>query len=365
MNQAGGILIQARQNTGNYSVIFIALLIIAVLILVYLLLRWINTIHSSPQWLEMHRNMPTTPRNISNVAKLAGLDKSEKHMLEHICMSFSIPNIEFQIRDEKAIDGYFNKEYHELCKKNDKEEDKSVLFTLRYKLEKAHNSTLIITSTKSIVAGQEFLYADVHGTMWSFILYENNSQGLFLTLPPTFAASSLKPDQLSKLDVAFTTKTGIAYSMTVRVIRYEQAKDGGTLMLIGHTNTLKPLQRRSSKRIPMNKKCQFSAVEVTPKGQDKNKNFDFKPMDKKYEGQLQDISANGCRLLCSLPIKQGQYIYVAFDIDNDSGTNETAIGLIVMTTQTVDTSRFILHIKFVKMPIEVRNRIYAFIYNYS
>jgi len=213
------------------------------------------------------------------------------------------------------------------------------------------------------VSGQEFLYTDLRGTMWTFTLNENNPQGLFLTIPQLFASSNMKPEQLSKFDLNFTSKTGIAYILTVRLIRYETAKDGTMLMLIGHTNALRPMQRRGTKRIASNSPCTFSAVEVVAKGSTKNGEVEYRHMEKKYEGQLQDISANGCRLICSLPIKKGQYIYVDFAVSGS--IRESAVGLIVMTTQTVDASRYILHIQFVQMALAVRNRIYAFIYNYN
>src|SRR5574344_344744 len=115
MNEHGGALILARQNTSNYTVIFIALIIIAILVFVYLLMKWINTIHSSPQWLEMHRNLPTTAKNIANISKVANLNKEEKKLLEQICRLFRAPNIEYLVRDEKAIDDLFRGEYQSLC----------------------------------------------------------------------------------------------------------------------------------------------------------------------------------------------------------------------------------------------------------
>lgn len=365
MDQNGGTPLLARQNSSNYNVIFISLFIILLLLLVYLFIKWINAIHSSRQWLEIHRNLPTTKKNIAHVTKLAHLTKDEKNLLEIICHDFKVPNIEYLLRDEKAIDALFHNEYHALCEKSGSEKEKACLFTLRYKIEKVHNSTLIITSTKSIITGQEFIYTDIRGTLWTFVLYENNSQGLFLLLPAAFAASTFKPEQLTKLDLNFTAKSGIAYSTTVRVIRYEQAKDGNTLMLIGHTNIINPLQRRLSQRIPLNKNCKFSAVEVLGKGNDKEKKPEFKPVEKKYDGQIQDISTTGCQIICTLPIKEGQYIFIDFDIDDNTSTKEDVIGLILTTTQTVDTTRYVLHIQFVKIALEVRNRIYAFIYNYA
>lgn len=159
--------------------------------------------------------------------------------------------------------------------------------------------------------------------------------------------------------------------MMARIIRFEQSKEGQPLMLVGHTNSLKAMQRRTSKRVLVNRQCVFSAVEVlqhevsssgkkTHPGQ--NTKSVYTPLEKRHEGVIQDISANGYRILCQLPIKKGQYIYSEFALDNTPLLK--AIGLIVMTTQTDDKANYVLHIQFVEIEPATRNLINAFIYKY-
>jgi len=360
MGSESGSPLLARQNSGNYTIVFIAIIFIAILLVIYLLIKWINKIHSSPQWVESHKNLPTTLKNINHVSKTSNLDKNEKLLLIEICSRYKPLNLEFLIKNEKSIDDLFKQEFQFLNKENDTDKI-TILFLLRYKLEKTYKNSLIITSSKSIIAGQQLIYTDRRGTLWTLSVYENNNQGLFISLPQSFASSNIKPEQLSKLNITFTSNTGIAYIMIARVVRYEQGKDGATLMLLAHTNSLRALQRRNSKRMTLNTKCTFSAVDVS-KNSDDEKNTTYTPKQNKYEGTIQDISSNGCRVNCTLPIHQGQFISVNFSIDGTKTDN--AIGLIVSTTATSDNTHYILHIQFVKITKSVRNRIYALIYNY-
>lgn len=362
MNGDGTSPLLARQDSSNYTIIFIALALILIILLAYVIIKWISSIHTSPKWIEMHKNLPTTKKNVQHVAKSADLNTNESLLLEDICHSFKVPNIEYFIRDDKAIDELFKKEFHLLCERSNTEPLKSTLFGLRYKIEKAHNNSIIISSTKSILPGQDLNYTDLRGSLWILTLKENNAQGLFLSMPGSLATSNLKPDPLSKLDLNFTSKNGVSYFMNLRVIRYEQDKEGQPLILLGHTNTLKAMQRRNVKRMLVNKKCEFSAVEVVPSGT-ASTDVSYKPKEMRHEGLLQDISSTGCRLTCSLPIKQGQYIYVEFCIDGKK--TENAVGLIIKTTQSLDTEQYVLHIQFVKIDLSVRNSIYAVIYQYE
>lgn len=353
----------ARQNSSNYIIIFAALLVILLLLVIYLIHKAVGKIHSSPQWLEAHKNLPTTKRNIENVAKEAGLTNDEKAYFAHICRKFKLPNVEYLIKDEEAINEVFKKQYKDLANRENAEEKKALVFSTRYKIERSRNNSLIITSTKSILAGQEFLYVDDRGSNWTFTLIENNPQGLFFSIPSTFANSTLKPQQLSKLNLTFVSKSGIAYLLTLRIIRYEMSKDGSPLLIASHTNTLKAMQRRNAKRMVCDRQCKFSAVEVTSTQKGKTKEISYEPKQNKYEGKLQDISAMGCQINCTLPIQQGQYIYVEFSLDDK--TINSAIGLIVQTTQTHDGTHYILHIKFIGIDIAVKNSIEALICNYA
>lgn len=358
-----GSLVLSRQDSSNYLVIFVAMIIILILLLIYLVYKWYKKKQSSPEWIEMHKNLPTTHKNIEHVAKFAGLDRNEKFLLELMCRKFKAPNIEFLIRDEKAVDELCKKEFDYLNRKPDPEKMKSQLFTLRYKLERSRNSQLIITSTKSIMPGQDFSYTDERGSAWTFTLVENTPQGLSFSIPQTFANSSTKPSQMAKLNLTFVAKSGIAYILNVRLIRYETAKDSTPLMFAAHSNTLKALQRRNAKRMNINKKCRFAAVTVKAKTTSKGKEIKYIPKDNRYDGLLQDISATGCKILCNMDIQKGQYIYIEFPLESDT-IRHSATGLIIKTLQTADNMHYTLHIKFIGIDIKVKNTIDSLIYNF-
>ena len=342
----------------SYGIVLAILISVIVIELVLVIIHKIKKMRNSTQWLELHKNLPTTEENIKRVSKASGLNDKEKKFLSQLCKEYNVPNIEYCIRNSETVDELFKKKYKALCEDENpqNEEEKAVLFGLRYKLEIVYRSTMVIASTKSLQAGQELQYVDVRGTLWSFTIEKNTPQCIYVTLPSSFAATKLKPEQMSKISIQFNHKSGMAYSTSLRVIRYDLSENGLTTMVLSHSNSLKKLQRRQAKRMILNKTCRFSAVDANLSEKT------YTVHEKTHEGILQDISSKGCRVICSLPITQGQFINVKFSLYGQK--EENATGMIVFTSKSEDGERFILHIQFVDIELSVKNRIYALIYNY-
>lgn len=359
----GGSLVLARQNTGNYVIILVGLILILVLLVIYFFYKRIQKSHSSPEWIEMNKKLPTTQKNIENVSKQTNLTKHEKNLLEDMCRRFTAPNLEYLIRDESTTDELLKSEYSYLQNKADSETAIQDLFSIKYKFDKFRTNTQIISSTKNIPAGSSFLFVDKKHISWTFTLVENNQQGLLLSIPQTFANSMEKPAQMEKINLTFISKTNTAYSLTVRVIRYETGKDGSPHIFISHSNTMNILLRRSNRRIPLNKKCTFSAVEVEKQTSGNKEEISFTPKDKKYDGIIKDISPSGCQIICSLPIQKEQYIYIEYPLESDL-IEHSAIGIIVQSEKTDLNGHFSLHIKFTGIDIKIKNLINAYVYKF-
>ena len=298
-----GSLVDARQNPLLYTIILAVLAAFVVLVIIGLILKKIRDLHSTPAWIESHKNLATTRKNIENVARIANISLEEKKILTQICQKFKPTNIEYLIRDEKAIDS-----------------DKNT---------------------------------------WKLTLERNEPQGLVISIPKAFAQSDKKPAQLSKFILTFKTEAGTTYTLLTRVVRYEEEKSGKFILIASANNTLTAIQRRTSKRIHVERDCKFSAVRYNAN----KKSDNYEILQNKFDGKLQNISSTGCRLSCKMPIKEGQYLNVEFQLKE--GQMEQSIGYIVMTKKSSDGKQYILHIKFIDIQLDVKNRISAFVYGYD
>ncbi|HBG65258.1 MAG TPA: hypothetical protein DDW78_02170 [Treponema sp.] len=365
MGNTNGSLVDARQNPILYTIILVVLAVVLVLALVGLVLRQIRARRATSNWLDSKKDAPTSQKNINNVADLAKLTQDERKMLKLICQHFKPKNIEYLIRDEHAIVELCRQEYMEMIKKNPVPEKLEMLFTLMYKMEKARDSQLFISTTRALPAGQEFTYFDTDRNSWTLKLDRNEPQELVLDVPRAFAQGDKKPAALSKFLMTFKSSVGTTYVLQTRALRYEEEKPGKFVLIASSTggNQLSVVQRRSAKRLSTDGPCTFSAVKEVKKGKKSGTLDEFEVLPKKYDGRLQNISSTGCRFSCSLPIKEGQYLYLEFPVgDSHSGS---ALCYIVMTKKSPDGKQFILHVKFTDIEIAVKNAISAFVYGFD
>ena len=353
-----GSLVDARQNPLLYTIIIITLVSFVILVIVGLILKKIRELHSTPQWIEAHKNLATTKKNIENVARLASTTPEEKKILTQICQKFKPTNIEYLIRDEKAIIDLFHQGYNEFIGKGVSQEILETFFSLLYKLEKAHDNITFISTTRALPNGQEFTYVDSDRNTWKLKLERNEPQGLVISIPKSFAKSDKKPAQLSKFVLTFKTEAGTTYTLLTRVVRYEEEKSGKFILIASANNTLTAIQRRTSKRIHIETDCQFSAVKYNAVKKDS-----YEILQNKYDGRLQNLSSTGCRMSCTMPIKEGQYLNVEFPLSETQ--KEQGIGYIVMTKKSPDGKQYVLHIKFIDLKLDAKNRISAFVYGYN
>jgi c-di-GMP-binding flagellar brake protein YcgR len=135
------------------------------------------------------------------------------------------------------------------------------------------------------------------------------------------------------------------------------------MMLIGHTDNILILRKRSYSRKNVKIPCTFSGVEVKPQTNGSNVSFAYYPLVKKYQGTMIDISAGGCGIQTLSPLGEKRYICVEFQIDGNAA--DIVIGTIVKLDKQDANTGYMMHIQFVKMTRKTRNKIFSFIFEYE
>ena len=82
---------------------------------------------------------------------------------------------------------------------------------------------------------------------------------------------------------------------------------------------------------------------------------------KEYNGKITNISSGGCCLKTNLPIKEKQYLSIRIP---NLEIHEDIIGIIRRTRQLLDNS-YNLHIQFLQISVESKNRINAYAFKYE
>ncbi|MBQ0039500.1 MAG: PilZ domain-containing protein [Treponema sp.] len=357
-----GSPLAARGVSFLYIFIIVTLIVLAVAAIVGIMVyRYIAKTHTK-EWLEAQKNRETKLKDVDYVGREANLNQAEKIRLWHMCRRYKAKNIRFLYRSVQELDSMFREEYERITTKQTRNEEKiGTFFSLRYKLENAHNRKLTASSTRGIKAQQKITIYDVKNNPVNVEVVKVIDGGFYVDLPEIMTTANTKQKPLDRIKLTFTFPSGQAFNAISRVMRYEKFPDSKKdFMFIADSTHIKPVARRGTKRMAVDQEISFSAIKNA--GTDKAPVFEVQ--QKKYPGVMKDLSASGCKILCNLPINKGQFLDIHFKIPGFEGNYE-AQGKIVSTKSMTDKKTFALHIQYINIAQNVKNDIYSAVYGYS
>lgn len=341
--------------------------IAAVIAVIVLIVRYAHYQYTKPaDYSTKNSKIPTNGIILHRITKFYEFESDEVLFLKKLCSSRRVPNLEYTFHFEATSDKFFTRRYEELSNQTGKPDDAiqneiALLFSIKQKVDNSRKSLSNLTSTTLLPVGNKIYYfADTKEQFEAEIL-DNTKNELVLSIPRDLFNNPIKPPVLSKISLIYQTKNGSAYLSDVRIIRYQDTTGFGE-MVTNHCNNVQSFQRRQFKRINMNIPCTFSAVKITTGGTGKKADIEYAPMERKYNGQLLELSAGGCSILTNMNIREKQYIHINMNLDED--TSESVVGLIVNTSPVTDRKQYVLHILFVRISCKTRNKIFARVYEY-
>lgn len=355
--QAGNSPLASRQNPVIYAALLVALIIIAICALIWILLLLRKKQKETPEWIEAEKKRPTKYSDILRLSKLYAVTSEEIPLLWDICKKYHVPNIYYSIKRFDELDPVFKQAYTDL-KETGKEQKTNRLFALKFKLDKIFAETVNISSTASLHAGTKISLLTTSGTKTDGVIQKNEKNYLAVALPADFFSSPKKPEPLKKIAFTFHSPTGMIYICLTRIIRYE-TEGTAEFMILAHSSNLIKKTRRSFKRKSVSEPCCIAPVKLE---KDKNGEKIYRMAANKIQCTLVNISGGGCCISSALPIKEGQIVCTEFDLP---GEERSAIGKIIRTRKARAHNMYNLHIHFLKISLEVQNKILAKVYSYD
>lgn len=355
-----GSPLEARQDKTIYLSIIIAA---GIAIILFVFKKLFSLFRSDENKAIREAKKTTNLAIINKVTKIYDLKEKEHDFLWSVAKSQKIPNMEYLFHSEENSNTFFNNLLvsikNDLSLTDDQMQDKiSILFTTRQKIDNGRKLLANLTSTTAFPTGQRLQYYADNNEQYSVTVLDNTKEGLVISVPRNAFQQLVQPPELSRIKILYQTRSGIAYEALCRVIRYQNTTGAGE-MVITHCNTLQSYQRRQFKRIDLNANCTFSAVKVIT-ANSKDGKIQYQPLEKKYKGQIVELSAGGCSLQTPMAIREKQYIHIALSIDEKSV--DQVIGLIINTSALPDSSQYQLHIVFVRISKRTRNKIFSRVY---
>lgn len=354
--QAGGSPLAARMNPIIYTAILWGLIVIGILFAIGLLLNKLKEYKETPEWLEKEKIRPTKKKDIDTFARKHLLKENEADFLWKLCRKYKITNILYAVTNLDTIEPFFEQYYLE--NKDGSAQDINLMFRVKFRLERVFAASVTISSTKALTKETRISEIFPDGSKLPFAIFENAKDYLIIAITKEFYDSETKPQNLEKVAFTFHSETGMRYAFVSRILRYEQ-KGENYLMFVSHSNDLITKQQRNFKRILTSEKCKIASVSTETNR--KNEKY-YVPAEKKFDCILTNLSGGGCCISTTLPIKEGQMIYVELSLDLDQ---VGVFGKIIKTRKSQTQGLFNIHIMFDNISLENQNKILAKVYGYN
>lgn len=357
-----GSPIEARQAHSTDIVIIIILLAIFAVILgiAFLIFMKIKNYYKSEEYLEKERSRKTKYKDIQKLAKDNNLSTEEANTLWEVCKITDTNNILYSIKSNNEVNELFHTAYDIMKQQNLFTDEKlNAFFTTLFKLEMIVAQFKKVLSTRQIPEGCIIFYISNEGEQYPFTVTQNQKDFFTAEIPDFIFKSKRRPELLTRSRFTFKTSDGLSYNLITRIIRYNEGNDGKYYMVLSHSEQLECQAQRHFKRDFFEKECSFKAVKYNENAKKGEETYTFS--DKQYEGKITNISAGGCCIQTTLPIKEKQYIGVILP---EVGIEETIVG-IIRRTRRLPTGKLALHIQFVQISLASKNRIHTLVYKYE
>jgi len=290
------------------------------------------------------------------------LDKDQSKLLESIFRNDQVADPERIMKSPAALDRHFKRAYKTIEKNSETEEDVqqrlSRLFSLRNVIEAAPNPD---SANSNQVAENTPAILGCGGDNYSVRILASKGLNVITEIPKNTLGTAVRLAKGANVTLSFFTKSSKGFSIEGQVSGIVNNEQGQGLQ-ITHTGKVKPLVKRMYRRRQITIRCDFFHVFLDNSGGARKKAQKLTVDNKRFSGQIMDISVGGCSIKTSAPIQAGARLKITIDYDENFVIN--VLGQVIRTNRSGPAGT-INHIKFLKVPRRAFNSISAMVFGYD
>jgi len=312
----------------------------------------------------------TSPRKFSKfalrrAAAALELNRDQINILEWAFRTNGVTDPEITLTNPTLLDKTFKRAYHAIEKSAETEaiaeEQKSLLFSIRNRVESARSSTNKITSSKKLPDNMPAILTSPKGETYPVKILSAKGEELLVESPRSAIGTPIRFPRGAKVQLSFYSRSSQGYRMESRVMSTLDTPRGPALQLT-HSEKIEALPNRRFKRKQTHLSCFFSLVRIEQRKIGRKIEKKTLVDDRRSLGTILDISAGGCAIKSAAALPPGNYIKIEFDDDHDR--SHAALGRVIRTNKTGAIGG-IMHIQFVKIPRKTLNAINALVFEYD
>ncbi|MCF7927982.1 MAG: PilZ domain-containing protein [Spirochaetales bacterium] len=297
-------------------------------------------------------------------AQAAGLNQNHIKLLESTIKKYDLRDPMRLLQGGSSLNRIVQQSVQELdqsqIEESKKENLKYLFFQIKQIIDRnAAHGKGGYNSSRQLRLGQEVLLRSESGDDYPSLVTSNLKDLLAVQAPENEHGTEVRWRKGTKVQIFFWRGNTERYSFTTKVLGYNSIQ-GVLSLFVQHSKTIKSAKQRRFPRKEIDKPCYFYPITIVETGKGRHKKREATvEKNRRHLGSLQDVSAGGCSIRTTTPLKPGRLIRLDFDIERRKTL--TVYGKI-LKVRRFPSRGGIMHIMFTRSAKKNINKINEYVY---
>lgn len=304
--------------------------------------------------------------NFRRDAKALGLTKSQIKLLEHLIRNYHVSRPFDMLKNSRTLNNTLGKAVRDLnhiqAPPKVQEQRKLDLYRIKQRMERLEPEVTGMMNTREMTLGQKITFQLENGKRYNSIITANLKEFYCARIPTTTAGDQIRWKRGDKIFLYVWNKSGEEQLFISKVMGYNSVKKI-TSVILSHTKRESKSNLRRFRRKKIQRSIKIFPIRIVENHQ--GRRITKQAVVEQNQGRLGsmvDLSAGGCCLTTTKPLKKGDLVKLNFEPIPEKPV--ATFGKVVDISYT-SRVRANLHIQFTKASSRNLNRINAFIYEYE
>jgi hypothetical protein len=303
---------------------------------------------------------------LHSIARSYDLTKEQTKMLEYVLTKDGVSKPREALANVTIMDNHFKRAYHSIARKSERMVDDTEvqkelyrLFSTRSAIEAAPAS-LQGAAVPEIGYGTEVVLS-VNGKTYPLKVDTVRGEVIMVECPVNPLGQPLKFQKGARADLNYFNNMNHGFLQQCRILDVVMAPRKPPILQLLIQGKPKTLFKRKSRRRQVNISCEFWVVTITKTGSGARAQTTMTVGNRKFVGEILDISPGGCSIRTRGLLKPGLRLKISME---DKKKNATVLGQVLRINRGSSITSFV-HIKFIKASLKALNVINAVVYRYN
>jgi len=305
-------------------------------------------------------------RQFRKEATALGLKKEQIKLLESLIKTYHVRRPFDMLKNSRTFNNTLGKALRDLnnmeAPPNIVEKRKLALYRIKQLAERREPEDSMLQHTKEIQLGQKLTIEKDNGKRFNSIVTANLKEFYCAKVPTNAYGEQVRWNRGTKVNISIWSKKGEEMHFTSKVMGYNSVKRI-TSILLSHSKRLSRSNLRKFRRKKIQKPVYVYPISIIERME--GRKIRKEAVVNKNQGRmgtLIDLSAGGCALTTTKPLKKGDLCKLNFE--PTQGNAVTTFGKVVDMHYT-SRIRCTMHIMFTRASTKNFNRINEFVYEFS